>query len=186
MTWFFHIANVHRQLDGYVELIQTSIGDAKQRAERITEPVTLDVIIQVCPGRVIEEVGHVGYAPTSSMIQLTFDPANPNFQTNLGERLSRSVAHELHHCLRWDGPGYGTTVGETLISEGLACLFPHQLYGHEPESWEHLAPDWDMADLVERAQAEWREPIDSHISWFRGGDGLAIPSCVFGWHMDRR
>lgn len=69
------------------------------------------------------------------------------------------------------------TIGEALISEGLACLFPHQIYGYEPEPWEQLDNGFEMTALVERALAEWHEP-NLMSPWFRGGDGLP-PRAVY-------
>jgi len=190
MEWIFHIVNSHGHLNGYVGQIEAATMDAKRRAESAVKQVTLDVVIQVWPGRVIPHIGHSGYSPTSTMMQLTFDPANPNFKAHLGETLSRTVAHEFHHCLRSAGPGYGTTVGEALISEGLACLFAHQLYGNKPEDWEKLPADFDREALVNRAFDEWNASIDDRMNWFRGGDGLppwaiySVGVCVVGEKLE--
>lgn len=103
VTWSLHIANASGRLDGLVSPIRVAIYSAKARAEAVTEPVDLDVVIQAWPGRVIAHLGHAGYAPTDDMIKLTFDPANPNCAQNPGELLERTIVHELHHVLRWRG-----------------------------------------------------------------------------------
>ncbi|WP_406721174.1 DUF2268 domain-containing putative Zn-dependent protease [Thioclava litoralis] len=41
--------------------------------------------------------------------------------------LLRVLLHEYHHVLRGDGPGYGRSLEEALVSEGLAQLFVHQV-----------------------------------------------------------
>lgn len=40
--------------------------------------------------------------------------------------------------LRLDGQGYGSTLGEFIVSEGLAGQFSLELFGGEPELWERL------------------------------------------------
>ena len=50
--------------------------------------------------------------------------------------LRRHVAHEVHYCLRMGGPGYGRSLGEALVSEGLAGRFVAKLFGNAPEPWE--------------------------------------------------
>ncbi|MES0476805.1 MULTISPECIES: DUF2268 domain-containing putative Zn-dependent protease [Citrobacter freundii complex] len=47
----------------------------------------------------------------------------------------------LHHAARWQGPGYGSTLGEALVSKGLADHFSLELFGGEPELWERLSLD---------------------------------------------
>lgn len=120
MTWTVHIANAQGQLDGFVEPIRNAIESARKRCEAVLDPLPIDVVVQAWPGRVIPERGYVGHAPTGTMMQLTVDPANPNLSRCLGETLERMVAHEFHHVCRWRGPGYGRTLGEALVSEGLA------------------------------------------------------------------
>jgi hypothetical protein len=80
-----------------------------------------------------------------SLFSLTLDPDNPNFERSLGDGdLRRTIAHEVHHCMRMAGPGYGWTLGEALVSEGLAGQFVHRLFGSPPEPWECAvsAGDW--------------------------------------------
>ena len=58
------------------------------------------------------------------MFSMTLDPDNPNFAASLeGGAVHRHIVHEVHHCLRMAGPGYGWTLGEALVSEGLAGQF---------------------------------------------------------------
>jgi uncharacterized protein YjaZ len=54
------------------------------------------------------------------------------------------VAHELNHSKRiLDGPGYGTTLGEAIVTEGLADNFSIVAYPETPPiPWTNaLQPD---------------------------------------------
>ena len=152
-NWRIHFLNANDQFGDLVEPIREGIGRAKTCAEKATQPVTIDIVAQVWPNAVIPERGHVGRTPTGTMIYLTFDPANDNLASNLGEPLERMVAYELHHVLRNRGPGYGATLGEALVSEGLAGQFVKQLYNSEPEPWE-MPPETKV--LAEMAKAAGR------------------------------
>jgi uncharacterized protein YjaZ len=171
MTWTVHIANAQGQLDGFVEPIQDAIEGTRKRCETVLDPLPIDVVVQAWPGRVIHERGYVGYAPTGTMMQLTVDPSNPNLPHCLGETLERTVAHEFHHVCRWRGPGYGRTLGEALVSEGLAGRFAAQLYGEAPEPWEDALSDDDLFDLAVIAQARWTMTDYDHAQWFFGRGG---------------
>lgn len=88
----------------------------------------LDVVIKA--GKfVIPEKGHLGFCPEVGVVYLTVDPDNPAFYKNEAQSLERMFAHELHHAARWAGPGYGLTLGEVMVSEGLAGHFSLELLG---------------------------------------------------------
>ncbi|MEV5121247.1 DUF2268 domain-containing putative Zn-dependent protease [Streptomyces decoyicus] len=75
--------------------------------------------------------GVTGFGGISGHIVITLWP----FPENV-ERLEATAVHELHHNLRF-GPGgvvwdpMTVTVGEQIVSEGLADAFARQLYGNE-------------------------------------------------------
>lgn len=121
------------------------------------------------------------------MIQLTFDPGNCSCAQNLGEPLERVIVHELHHALRWRGPGYGCTLGEALVTEGLAGQFAQQLYGGPPEKWEvSLAAD-DLAHAAQDAMTTWDDRNYNHAAWFFGTDpawrGYALGYALIGRYL---
>ncbi|MEM7506087.1 MAG: DUF2268 domain-containing putative Zn-dependent protease [Pseudomonadota bacterium] len=160
--------NAQGQLDGLTDQIEAGIKRARLRAETVTDPVSIDVVVQVWPKRVIEERGHVGHTPTATMMYLTFDPEKPNLARNLGEPLERMVAHELHHVLRNAGPGYGTSLGEALVSEGLTGQFVQQLFQSGPEPWERAITREELAPHLERVERDWDRQNYGHDDWFFG------------------
>ena len=99
---------------------------------------------------------------------LSFDPANSQMLEHLGEPLERTIVHELHHLLRGRGPGYGTTLGEALVSEGLAGHFVREVYASEPEPWECAVSGEAMLAEREDALSEWDNAGYDHRSWFFG------------------
>ncbi|SDN88997.1 DUF2268 domain-containing putative Zn-dependent protease [Vreelandella arcis] len=166
--WTVHYANACGQLDGWIERISEGIEEARYRAEQVSTAINLDVVVQVWPGCVIECRGFVGYAPTGTMMQLTLDPGNAHFADSMGEPFERMVVHELHHVMRWRGPGYGRTLGEALVSEGLAGHFCRQLYGSAPEPWESALSDKETVACAMKAEQEWSMPSYRHEAWFFG------------------
>lgn len=120
---------------------------------------------------VIPEKGHLGYAPEQGLIYVTVDPENPLLQQNLSQSLERMLAHELHHSSRWDGPGYGKTLGEALISEGLAGHFAQEVYGGPREPWEQLTAS-SLRPYGLKAHAEWDCVNYNHAEWFFGSQNF--------------
>ena len=111
----------------------------------------------------------IAYRP--GLFGLTLDPDNPQFATCISDgTLRRQVAHEVHHCLRMAGPGYGRVLGEALVSEGLAGHFTRRLFGNPPEPWECAVTD-DVLHAhrpdKETLSAKWY----NHAEWFFGAGG---------------
>lgn len=78
------------------------------------------------------------------------------------------LGHELHHCVRWAGPGYGPTLAEAVVSEGLACCFEVQFRGGEQPFYARPLAAQDRA-RVRAAFLEQRDrPGYDHQAWFYG------------------
>jgi hypothetical protein len=170
MNWTYSAANASGQLTPHLDRITAAIDAARKLAAPHLPDISLDVVIQHRPGRVIPGLGHVGFAPTATVIQLTFDTTDADFEANLGAPLTRTVLHELHHIHRWHGPGYGQTLGEALVTEGLAGHFVRQLCDTPPEPWERPIPDHQLRPYLRIARDGWTSGYD-HAAWFFGADG---------------
>jgi uncharacterized protein YjaZ len=68
--------------------------------------------------------------------------------------LPLTVAHELNHSARiLDGPGYGTSLRDTMISEGLADQFAKAMVPTAPEApWTTALTARQTVELWRRAQ----------------------------------
>jgi hypothetical protein len=187
VAWQIHIANCSGVLTEFLPEIGTALANAERRMAALTGPFELDIVVQNMPGRVIPQLGFVGHAPTGNLVHLTFDGSNENLKSNVGLPLERMVAHEINHVWRWRGPGYGATLGEVLISEGLAGHISRQIYGNLPEPWEE--PEDDDTDALEEATAGWGEPYN-HMEWFFGSGkyphwlGYRLGYRIVGRHIE--
>lgn len=185
--WTTHVADARGRLKPWRGAIEAAIARTHQRVTERVSVEQVDIVVQDSP-RVIRERGHVGFAPNGWMIHLSFDPEAPAFEGNLGAPLERTLAHEINHVLRWRGPGYGTTLGEALISEGLAGVFVRDLYGSPPEPWERALDN--PTEFVERVEAGWDQAYN-HAEWFFGaGDypawaGYTLGYRIVAYHADR-
>ncbi|WP_419710610.1 DUF2268 domain-containing putative Zn-dependent protease [Pseudomonas sp. NFX224] len=71
----------------------------------------------------------------------------------------------------WDGPDYGSSLGEALVSEGLAGVFAQEVCGGLPEPWERLDVS-DIRRLVAMAESDWSRNDYGHDAWFFGAADL--------------
>lgn len=151
--------------------IAAEIEAAREAITTILPLSPLDILVERLPGAVIPETGTTGQAMRESLFSLTLDPENPNFERSLRDGdLRRTVAHEVHHCMRMAGPGYGWTLGEALVSEGLAGQFVHRLFRSPPEPWESAVSNEVLkANLPD--QATLMGSGHDHGAWFFGVGG---------------
>ena len=107
MDWQLHWLEAEGDLSKWREQIATEVAATYTIVSRLITPPRLDILLQR-GGMVIAEIGMVGQAYRKGLFALTLDPDNPNFTACLGDgTLRRQITHEVHHCLRMGGPGYG-------------------------------------------------------------------------------
>ena len=170
MSWQLHWLEATSDLGPWRDRIAAEVAATREHLAAFLPPPRLDILVQRLP-TVIPEIGMVGHAYRAGLFGLTVDPDNSNFEAALSDgTLQRQVAHEVHHCLRMAGPGYGRTLGEALASEGLAGRFTQWLYGNGPEPWECAV---DAATLQSHAPdaAELAAADYGHYAWFFGVGG---------------
>lgn len=174
--WRVHWLEAERDLTAWQAPLQAGIDIARQAVSQLVPSGRLDILIQ--PGDfVIREIGMAGYAYGKSLFSLTVDPDNPNFAGALEDgALPRQIAHEVHHCLRMAGPGYGRTLGEALVTEGLAGQFVRKLFGNTPEPWESAVEDALLAQHFPTDEELAAASYD-HDAWFFGAGGT-YPPCL--------
>src|SRR5215813_6028282 len=137
--WTIHWLEASGDLRPWRPSIAAEIEATRGIVGSLVTPPRLDILVERS-SRVIAEIGMVGHAYRHSLFSLSVDPDNPRFEPSLHDgTLRRQVAHEVHHCLRYAGPGYGKTLGEAMVSEGLAGQFASRLFGSPPEPWERVA-----------------------------------------------
>ena len=104
----------------------------------------------------------------------------------------RTVFHEFHHVLRWDGPGYGRSLGEALVSEGLAQAFVHEVMVCPPESWENALAAEQLAEAGQLAHSAWYDESYKHDQWFFGTGqlpnwaGYSLGAYLVGRYLEER
>lgn len=125
-------------------------------AERL-DASGIEIHVIDAPDQCIPEWGLGGstYGPHS--IVLAVDPDHDID----GEHVHSTLVHEIHHAMRWRGPGCGSTLRERLVSEGLAQTFEAEctgvvpLYAEGEVSNEHLALAIEALDEDPADEARW-------------------------------
>lgn len=161
-----HLLNAHGALTEHRNFLERCLESTYQKAMARLKLPALDVVVKL-GAQVIPEKGHLGYCPEPGVVYIIVDPENPAFCRNTHQSLERMFAHELHHAARWTGPGYGVTLGEAIVSEGLAGHFALEIFGGEPEPWEVLSVNEIHPYHVMLAD-NWKCKNYDHNAWFYG------------------
>jgi len=159
--------------------IASELRGALERVDgllRIAAPVAVSVVVD--PDAAIPEVGVGGFTnPASGAVLISLSREAPvPVRESVTVWLRQTVAHELNHSKRiLDGPGYGTTLGEAIVTEGLADNFSIVAYPETPPiPWTNaLQPDeLDRLSAVAHASAGALRTREMHRQWFFGADDL--------------
>ncbi len=171
-NWTLHWLEANGSLAAWRSDVVQQAEAAYATVAALMPPPPLDILLQPAPGQVIPEIGLLGRAWSATLLSISLDPQNPALPVALqDDTLHRQLLHEVHHCLRMAGPGYGWTLGEALVSEGLAGQFVTTLLGSAPERWECALSLSQLRQLPLTA-AMLAERHYDHAAWFFGTASL--------------
>lgn len=169
-----HILDAARRLRPFRRSLKRGFRVARSRVSRLLPVGDVDLVIQVLPALTIAETGIGGYSPAADVLYIYCNPAHPRFRSSLDGELVPMIAHEMLHCVRWRGPGYGATLGEALVSEGLAMHVESLFRGHPP-FYATTVDDAQLSSLLEKARPLFGSTDYGHAAWFVGSDERHIP-----------
>jgi uncharacterized protein YjaZ len=108
------------------EAILDEFEAAREKACALLPVDRVDVV--VAPSSfVIPRLGMSGFTHTKSRVTISVNPASPRLaDTERGERLLGTLAHELHHVRRLRGTNFSRTLGGRFVNEGLAQCFEEE------------------------------------------------------------
>ena len=119
----------------------------------------------------IPETGESGRTLSKGQIQIFIDATEKKIKLDkiIKNIIPSTVYHEMNHVARWRSAGYGKTLDEALISEGLAVVFAQ-------EQWKAFRAPWAKASekeirnflkIFREAKGENHIAYD-HDEWFFG------------------
>jgi uncharacterized protein YjaZ len=160
-----YIANSTVELDKLVDMISKSLSTVIPIVEKELDAAQIDIIFVSAAASAIPEYGIGGSSRGPNHVYVSFDPKSDKITQ---EGLNETLFHEIHHCMRWRNPGYGKTLGETMISEGMACLYEEQHSGKAPIYAKVSLKD----DQIVKAKNLINSKNYSHYEWFFGSKDI--------------
>ncbi|CAN5182848.1 DUF2268 domain-containing protein [soil metagenome] len=181
-----HILLGSGRLTPFSQQIQKVIDDAIPVITKKIPAKNVDVIMYHNPEGAVPEQGIGGYCPNGNITYISLDPAFSNLKDSIKKELKRILAHELHHTLRWQNPGYGETLLDAMITEGLADHFDIEVYNEQPQPWSITLSEHELQRMMKKAKTEFDNKEYDHFAWFFGNEELGIPrwtGYAIGFHL---
>lgn len=160
-----YIANASGELDNLINLINSACKIAIPTVEKELKANKIDIIFSSSANLVIPEYGIGGYSPGPNNAYIYIDPNSENI-TEQG--LIETLLHEMHHCMRWRDPGYGETLGEAMVSEGMASLYEEEFIGSPPIYASVKLQDKDIDHAIKLIN----DKNYDHYEWFFGNKNI--------------
>jgi uncharacterized protein YjaZ len=170
-----HILLKSGRLSPFVKYIEKVISETVPLVQNKIPISDVDIVVYDNPLGAIPEIGIGGYTPGAHLIFISIDPSFEHLHTTINTQLNRTLAHELHHSLRWHNPGYGETLIDALVTEGLADHFDLEIFGGLPQPWSAALSGKEDKELMEKAKGEFSNKNYDYSSWFFGNEKLGIP-----------
>ena len=171
----YHILNARGTLTSYIKTIVGIFNNTINKIAKKIQISNIDIVIEDNPDDTIPEIGIGGYAPNANLIYISLNPKHPQFKISLTENLERTLIHEIHHCMRWRSIGYGKTLLETIISEGLSDHFEIEISNKKPNPWSIALNKNQIKIFLKKARKEFNSKKYNHSEWFFGGKKENIP-----------
>lgn len=181
-VWNLHLLNARNALTGIMPELRATAREAVARVSDHAELPRFDLVIRAA-GAALPEGGIASEARDGGVIEIVLNP--DRFAAPV---MLRRLVHDMHHLLRCAGPGYGRSLGEALVSEGLAGHFVLRVLGGAPDPREAAHPAPGLARL---ASNEWARLDYDHARWFLGkGDlrrwaGYGLGHRLVATHLDQ-
>jgi hypothetical protein len=154
-----------------VNLVRLVTASANQALALLPHRGLMVITVSADASQTIPEIGVGGYTdPRSGNVDIWIDPRRAHLRDALETWIPASVAHELDHSSRIrTGPGYGYTLGEAIVSEGLADRFVYQAFPRTPtQPWDHALTTAQAHRYWLEARSQLASPDSQHAVWFFG------------------
>lgn len=152
------------------EVIESLITDGVSKINKLMPMSDLLIRIVDDPNRVIPEIGLGGFNPNEYEVIIGVNANFANLDQTLQTDLVAQLAHEMHHARRRRTVGYGSTLFEAIVTEGLADHFSIEVTGIAPPPWSVALTGNELQDWIQTASNSWDQSPYNHSAWFVGTD----------------
>lgn len=148
-------------------LVEQEVGRTLDVVQPLLNVTELRISFIADPAQVIPEVGMGGFNPSADEVRLYADPSWPDLEDVLRSELLLQLAHEIHHAMRRRAVGYGSSLLQAAVTEGLADHFSLEVSGATSRPWALALTPAELATWI--PEVESRDAGGYvHAEWFFG------------------
>jgi len=172
-----HILSTSKDIKPYSGELKTIAEATIASVEKLLPIKDVDIVLYDNPKATIDEIGGIGgFSPNANLIFISLNPRHPDFKKAVKEELAFTLAHELHHTIRWQKQVEGDTLLEALIFEGLADHFAQEVTGrNKPSLYSCALTPEQKKVFLKKASEVWNESSYDNNLWFFGLKSDIIP-----------
>jgi len=152
----------------YHQKIVENIIQGIEATDRYIDVENVEFRVLVFPERTIPRIGMSGVAPNRHQIYILLDPDHPKLYEAIDTHIYQTIPHEYHHTMRYRTVGYGESLFESLISEGLACHFAMEVCKIEAPQYCVAYNKETIAKWMTVAEKMWFQKEFDYYDWFVG------------------
>ncbi len=151
-----------------VELIEQMIKSGIDVILNLMPVDDIKIRIVDNPALVIPEIGMGGYNPNPNEVILSVNADFVDLENTLEQHFIPQLAHEIHHAKRRRSVGYGNTLLQAVVSEGLADHFSIEVSAIAPPPWSVALSGDELQNWINEAGNSWNQQPYNHSAWFVG------------------
>ncbi|MCR4334111.1 MAG: DUF2268 domain-containing protein [Patescibacteria group bacterium] len=177
MSINIYILSASKDIKLYSEELRSIAVATIASVEELLPIKDVDIVLYDNPEATIDEIGGIGgFSPNANLIFISLNPRHSDFKKAVKEELTFTLAHELHHTIRWQKQVEGDTLLEALVFEGLADHFAQEVTGRKkPSLYSNALTPEQKKIFLKKASEEWNKPTYNHNLWFYGSKPDIIP-----------
>lgn len=173
---FINFLKSEKELRGKEKkLFRKVIEKHSQKASLLLDLDFVNVTIYSNKNFAIPETGEGGYSVSKEWFHLYIDPTRKTseLQKIIEKVIPGTIYHEMNHVARWGTTGYGESLVDAIITEGMASVFAKEFWGEGGDPWTEYTED-EIYKLVEIAKKEGftKKKGYDHDEWFYGAGEL--------------
>ena len=148
-------------------LIEQEVQRTLESVQPLLNVTGLRIVLIDDPAQVIPEVGMGGFNPSTDEVRLYADSSRPDLEAVLSSELLLQLAHEIHHAMRRRAVGYGSTLLEAAVTEGLADHFSLEVSEAGERPWAVALKPEELSTWIPEVESRATGGYD-HAEWFFG------------------
>jgi len=175
MTCALHVLNANGDLSDWMPRIQRAFESSLALVSSRIPVGDVDVVVYEDAANVVPELGMSGFCTSPRRMYLPIDTRHPELPTTFEKVFQSFMAHELHHCARRSIQGFSSTLGQALVTEGLACCFEAELPGGTAPVYATCVRGPELKRVQDLARAALHDSFEGWDDWFFGAREPEIP-----------